>query len=233
MSDTLFGDLAPRAAANAMYNAISSARRTLSALGNGTGEILLANRASVYISPSARLEVDLELHEQALARALRMSPGHARDAALAEVLSVAGVLLEDDLYTEWSLRRRESLEMERQEARLSLARDRSSGFGRSGAKGVIEAWEAAFSHDPASEEAATCLITVYAAEGQRQLAARAYSRCRAALANLGLEPSGALEQTFESIANEVNGSEPTGTTAAAQAGVQPPGLAEHLYRPGT
>ena len=52
-SDTLFGDLAPRAAANAMYDALSSARATLSALGHGTAEILLANRASVYISPSA------------------------------------------------------------------------------------------------------------------------------------------------------------------------------------
>ena len=115
-----------------------------------------------------------------------MTPGHARDAALVEALSVAGELLEDDLYTEWSQRRRESLELERQEARLSLARDRSSGFGRAGAKAVIEAWEAAFSHDPASEEAATSLIRVYAAEGQRQLAARAYSLCRAALADLGL-----------------------------------------------
>ena len=118
---------------------------------------------------------------------------------MVDALSVAGVLLEDDLYTEWSLRRREGLERQRQEARLSLARDRSSGFGLSGAKAVIEAWEAAFSHDPASEEAATSLIKVYAADGQRQLAARAYGRWRVALVDLGLEPSGALEQTYKSI----------------------------------
>ena len=71
-----------------------------------------------------------------------------------------------------------SLELARQDARVALARNRSMGFGRSGANAVIEAWEAVFSHDLASEEAAASLMAAYASQGQRQLAVRTYSRCR-------------------------------------------------------
>ena len=66
-SDTLFGHLAPQAAANAMYNALSSARSTLSALGHGAADILVADRMSVYISTTTPIDLDLERHENALA----------------------------------------------------------------------------------------------------------------------------------------------------------------------
>jgi predicted ATPase/DNA-binding SARP family transcriptional activator len=211
-SDTLFGHLAPQGAANAMYNALSSARGTLSALGHGAADVLVADRTSVYISPTAPIDVDLERHEKALETALRMTPGHARDIALLQALSVEGVLLEDDLYAEWSASRRQRLELARQDARLALARDRSRGFGRSGAKGVIEAWEAVFSHDLASEEAATALMRTYVAEGQRQLAARTYDRCRAGLGELGLEPSVALERAHHDALQEVVGVGPSRST---------------------
>ena len=79
--------------------------------------------------------------------ALRMSPGTGRDAALTEALSIEGILLEDDMYADWALRRREDLELRRQSARLALARDRYSGFGRSQTEPVIDAWEAYFAHD--------------------------------------------------------------------------------------
>ena len=54
---------------------------------------------------------------------------------------------------------RESLELARQEARLALARDRSSGFGQPGREEVIEAWGRYAVHDPASEEAAAALMS--------------------------------------------------------------------------
>ena len=207
-TDTLFGNLAPQAATNAMYNALSSARSTLSVLGHGAAGILAANRTSIYISPTAAIDVDLERHEKALETALRMSPGAGRDSALVQALSEEGVLLEDELYVEWPARRRQGLELARQEARLTLARDRSLGFGRSGERGVIEAWEGAFAHDLASEEAATALMIAYAAEGQRQLATRTYDRCRAGLGELGLEPSTALEQAREHATQQVVGAGP-------------------------
>ncbi len=200
-SEVLFPDLAPLSAANALYNALSSARTVLSAFG--APAILVANRTDIYISPAAPLSVDLELHERCIQAALAMPPGTDRDAALTQALSEQGTLLEDEPYADWSLRRRESLELARQEARVGLARDRSMGLGRSEAKSVIEAWEAVFSHDLASEEAAVALMSAYASQGQRQLTARTYNRCRAGLDELGLEPSSALERAYQHAKDEV------------------------------
>ena len=194
--EALFGDLAPRSASSALYNALSSARGVLAALGQPAAAVLGTDRADIYISPTVAIQVDLDLHEQAIAAAMQMGPGAERDEALATALSEQGVLLEDELYADWSVRRRDRLELSRQAARMALARDRSTGHGASGAESVIEAWEAVFSHDPASEEAATALMGAYASQGQRQLAVRTYDRCRAGLEDLGLEPSPALERAY-------------------------------------
>ncbi len=196
-SDTLFGDLAPRAATNALYNALSAARAVLVALGGTAAGILCTDRTHIYIPADAPVLVDLELHECALRAALEMAPGEGRDTALVELLGEHRVLLEDEAYADWALRPRESLELARQQARLALARDRSSGFGHSAPKDVIEAWETFAAHDPASEEAASALMSLYAAEGQRHLVARAYRRCCDGLKDLGLEPSADLEQAFQ------------------------------------
>ena len=176
--DTLFGDLAPGAAANALHNAVSAARAVLADLGGLAVGLVRTDRTHIYVPLDAPVEVDLEVHRKAFNVALSMAPGDGRDAALVDVVSERRVLLEDEAYPDWVLRPRESLELARQEARLALARDRSLGFGRCGGQAVIEAWEAVFSHDPASEEAAAALMAAYTAQGQRQLAARTYSRCR-------------------------------------------------------
>ncbi len=203
--EALFGDLAPRSASSALYNALSSARGVLAALGQPATAVLGTDRADIYISPTAAIEVDLDLHEQAIAAALQMTPGAGRDEALATALSEERALLEDELYADWSVRRRDRLELSRQAARVALARDRSTGCGASGPESVMEAWEAVFSHDPASEEAATALMGAYASQGQRQLAVRTYDRCRAGLEDLGLEPSPALERAYRNAKHEVAG----------------------------
>ncbi len=199
-SDTLFRDLAPPAASNALYNAISSARKVLGDLSATAATVLGADRAEIYISPA--VEVDLELHVKALHGALGLQPGLDRDDALVRALSEDGILLEDELYSDWSMPHRESLELIRQDARVALARDRSMGYGRSGFDRVIQAWEAVFSRDPASEEAASALIGTFALQGQRQLAVRTYDRCRAGLQELGLEPSSALESAYGRAKND-------------------------------
>jgi predicted ATPase/DNA-binding SARP family transcriptional activator len=201
-SDTLFPDLAPRAATNAMYNALSAARAVLADLGGPAAGVLRSDRTHVYVPPDVPVEVDLELHERALSAALQMPPGEGRDAALVEALSEQRALLEDEPYADWSLRPRQSLELARQEARLALARDRSLGFGQPGLGAVIGAWENYFAHDPASEEAAAALMKACAAQGQRHLVARAYRRCCDGLKELGLEPSAALEEAYQSSRRE-------------------------------
>ena len=200
-SDILFSELPPQSAANALYNALWSARAVLSDLGGPA--ILIASRRDIYIPSGAPVEVDLELYERSMEAALAMQPGDDRDIALTEALSEQGTLLEDEPYADWSLRRRESLELARQDARVALARDRSMGFGRSSANAVIQAWEAVFSHDLASEEAAAALMAAYGSQGQRQLVARTYNRCRGGLDELGLQPSVALDRAYQRAKDEV------------------------------
>jgi predicted ATPase/DNA-binding SARP family transcriptional activator len=231
--DTLFRDLDSRAAAGALYNAVSSARGVLAGLGEPATAVLGTDRAGIYIPPTAAVEVDLDLHEEALGAALRMEPGATRDEALARALSEQGILLEDELYADWSVRRRDRLELSRQGARVALARDRSLGYGCSGPDGVIEAWEAVFSHDPACEEAAAALVGAYASRGERQRAVRTYNRCLAGLEDLGLEPSPALARAYRSARQEAG--DPTDRSGSAWLGwpgpAHPPHLSTNLPTP--
>ena len=65
-------------------------------------------------------------------------------------------------------------------------------------------------HDPACEEAAAALMQAYSAQGLRHLVVRTYERCRAALEELGLRISPALDEvhaaaTFEPAAPRAPG----------------------------
>jgi class 3 adenylate cyclase/tetratricopeptide (TPR) repeat protein len=192
--DLLFADLGPIASANALSRALSLAREALSVLGEEVAGRLRADRAHIWFSTEAPLDIDLVAHEGGLRSALAMEPGGPRDVALSKALAEDGVLLEDEPYADWALRPREALELVRQRARLELARDRARGRGRSAPEAVIEAWEDCLAHDPPCEEAASSLMRVYAAQGRRQLVASTYQRCRSALAALGLRVSPALGQ---------------------------------------
>ncbi|HXR23424.1 MAG TPA: AAA family ATPase, partial [Acidimicrobiales bacterium] len=192
--ELLFADLAPGASANALSRALSLAREALSTLGDEVPGWLRADRAHIWFSAEVPLEIDLVAHQEALRSALAMEPGGPRDVALSTALAETGMLLGDEPYADWALRPREALGLARQKARLELAGDRTRGQGRSGPEAVIEAWEAVVAHDPTSEEAASALMRVYAAQGRRQLVASTYERCRSALAALGLRVSPALGQ---------------------------------------
>ena len=201
--DELFPDLDPRAAARSVSKALSMARAALAGLGE-PGEpapaLLEADLTHIWANPA--VEVDAAEHERALRAALATGPGHERDGLLATALADDGELLADEPYADWALRPRERLEALRQEARLALARDRAKGAGDSRAEAVLAAWAACAEHDPASEEAAAALVRGYFAEGHRELAVRAYERCRAALGELGLGLSPWLEEVYATAAFE-------------------------------
>ena len=118
-----------------MSRALSLAREALSALGEEVPERLRADRAHIWFSADAPLDIDLVAHEEALRSALAMEPGGPRDVALSTALAEKGVLLEDEPYADWALRPREALELLRQRARLELARDRARGRGPLSARG--------------------------------------------------------------------------------------------------
>lgn len=192
--EALFPNLSPDAASNALSKALTLARLVLSRLGAPASELLEADRTNIWVGSNCKLDVDFGPHEEALRSALHMEAGARRDEALVAALSKKGVLLEDEPYADWAIGPREHLETLRQKARTELARDRARGEGRSQPEAVIEAWEECLAHDPTSEEAASALMRVHAARGHRQVALEAYERCRAALEDLGLRVSPALEE---------------------------------------
>ena len=171
------------------------ARGVLSGLGKAGAGLIQADRINIWAPPEPVLEIDLERHEKELRNALAMAPGQSRDDRLVGALEEDDKdLLADEPYSDWAIRPRERLEALRQQARLSLARDRAGGAGRAGREPVVEAWGSCLLHDPACEEAAGALIRAYSAHGQHQLVVRTYELCRAALDELGLRPSPALEE---------------------------------------
>jgi DNA-binding SARP family transcriptional activator len=200
--EALFPNPGAASAANALRRALSMAKAALSPLGEGAAGLLSADRGRIFANAALPVEVDSELQAGELRKALATAPGPGRDELLCLALAAEGTLLEDEPYADWAIRPREALETLRQEARLALARDRTRGAGRCCPEAVVEAWEACLSHDPASEEAAAAVMRAHAAQGCRHLVVRAYERCRAALEDLGLRASPALEELYAEAAFE-------------------------------
>jgi len=193
--EALFPDLGPDKASRALVKALSMARGVLSGLGKAEAGLIQADRVNIWAPPEPVLEIDLERHEKELRNALAMAPGQSRDDRLVGALEDDDKdLLADEPYSDWAIRPRERLEAVRQQARLSLARDRAGGAGCASRELVVGAWESCLLHDPACEEAAGALIRAYSAHGQHQLVVRTYEACRAALDELGLRPSPELEE---------------------------------------
>ena len=117
-----------------------------------------------------------------------------RDDLLTEALANDGVLLEDEPAAEWASGPRQHRGWARQEAWLTLARDRARGFGRSRPADVVGAWEACLMRDSTCEEAACALMRVYSSQKRQALVEVIYERCRSALDELGLRGSPALEE---------------------------------------
>lgn len=197
--EELFAGREPRAAARSVSKALSMARSTLADLGGPAASLLHADLESIWAAPA--VATDLDAHEYSLRAGLAMNPGMDRDDRLATALAEDGELLADEPYADWALRPRERLEDLRQEARLTLARDRADGAGRSGPQDAAQAWGACLEHDPACEEAAGALVRAYFAQGLNEAAVRTYERCAAALAELGLTASPWLDEVYAAAAS--------------------------------
>jgi len=208
--DALFPDLEPPKAALALTKALSLARATISGLG-GTRAFLQADRTHIWVDRSALEETDYEAHAKALQRALDAEPGNRRDDLLTLALRSTGTLLEDEPYAPWALRAREHLDWLRQEASLTLARDRANGHGHCDPHSVIKAWEQCYDGDPTCEEAACALMRAYSAQGRPLLVEVTYKRCRTALQGLGLETSPVLNEVHQTAVHTLS-SRGTGRT---------------------
>src|SRR6185312_1817933 len=179
----------------------------------------------VLVSPGRRVSRDLvceelfaDLDPRAAARSVSKALSMAR-AALSNLGEPATSLLEADLTHIWANPAVEVDAVKHEQAlrtalaitpgherddllATALARDRAKGAGDSRPEAQLAAWAACAEHDPASEEAAAALVRGYFAAGHRELAVRAYERCRAALGELGLGLSPWLEEVYATAAFE-------------------------------
>ena len=73
---------------------------------------------------------------------------------------------------------------------------------------MLQAWQACLEADPTDEEAAAALMRLYVAQGRRPLAVATYERCSAALADLGLKTSPALEELRASADSALSDARP-------------------------
>jgi class 3 adenylate cyclase len=194
--EALFPKLALPDAARSLSKAISLAHSALAPLGPDGRALLQADRTHIWATRDRPLEVDWEAEEHALSTALEAEPGKRRDDLLTEALANQGVLIEDEPAAEWASRPREHLEWRRQEARLTLARDRARGLGWCRPADVVGAWEACLAHDPVCEEAASALLRLYSSQKRPALVETTYQRCRSGLEELGLRISPALEEVY-------------------------------------
>lgn len=217
---TLFANLGPGPGGRALSQALSNARAALAHLGGEVAGLLQADRTHIWADPRYPLVVDLDIHEESLRRAREAGPGTERDDLLVAALADDRALLENEPLADWALLPRERLEWARQEARLALARDRARGLGRSAPQAVVQAWEACLSHDPTSEEATSALVRLYEAQGRPALAEATYRRCRAALDELGLRASPALEQLRRAATPTVPVGQPLPDNASLAAGAR-------------
>jgi class 3 adenylate cyclase len=215
--EELFPNLNPRRARLALTRALSLARASLSELGDRAHAMLLADRTHIWVDRGLVEETDFEANTRALNDALDTEPGSQRDRLLALALATDGSLLEDEPLALWAERPRERLDWLRQEARLTLARDRAHGYGRSEQRFVTHAWEECLPHDPACEEASSALMHIYAAQGRQLVVEGTYKRCRNALEQLGLDVSPSFDEAHEAATKAARfGSCDTGTTVRSR-----------------
>ncbi len=191
--DLLWPDLAPRAAANNLHQALHVARRTLEP--EATAYRYLPMRGEqLALCPEDPAWIDVEAFE----RSAREARGSGRPAAYREALELySGDLLPRDRYEEWTERRREEL----RRTHLALLFELATVLEERGAiDPAVEAFQEIVSHEPAHEEAHVGLMRVYARAGQRYRAIRQYEHLRQMLRReLGAEPHTASRYAYGEI----------------------------------
>jgi predicted ATPase/DNA-binding SARP family transcriptional activator/DNA-binding CsgD family transcriptional regulator len=192
--DSLWPELAPKAAANNLRYALHNARRTLKpALPDGSRSLRLRSD-QLALCPEGHLWVDVESFEEAAAMARRARNPAAYEAA---IRAYTGDLLPEDRYEDWAEGRREELRTTYLVLLLELARLREE---RAELEPAIEALRLVLKSEPDHNETHAGLMRLYALSGQRQAALRQYEQLRETLwRNLGTEPDVTERCLYEEI----------------------------------
>lgn len=177
LMDLLWPDATPNAARNNLNVAVHALRRFLRGFGEHRGHVLFAD-GGYLLNPALDLRVDLADFEDHLAAARRLGGrgdvrGAVRRLEAAEAL-YRGPLFEDDLYEDWTIAQRQTVEDRYVEALAALAGHyRTLGE----ALGCVRVSRKVLALQPMYEAAHRHLMHAYARLDQPHLAMRQYREC--------------------------------------------------------
>src|SRR5215212_7805843 len=194
VTDLLWPDLPPAAAANNFYQALHLARRTLDPTGAAGARYLQLQDEVLHLCPAEPLWIDVEAFESATKRAR-----HSQDlAAYRAALDLyAGDLLPEDRYEEWVRVRRETLRQLYLGLLVALA---GLYEAQAAYPAAIQTLRQIPISDATHEEAHRSLMRLYALTGQRVQALRQYQALQDALEReLGAEPEDQSRQLYQQI----------------------------------
>src|SRR5215211_4031226 len=186
--DTLWPDLAKRAATNNLRQVLHAARGTLyKAVGS---RYLASDNEALILGPEGSLWVDVDTFEEAAIAARRAKVPSAYEAAMG---LYTGELLPGDREEAWTEGRRESLRRLYLALLLDLAmlHEEREEYERG-----IEVFRRLLAEDPAREETHADLMRLNALCGRRQEALLQYERLRE---NLSREPGTETRRLYEEI----------------------------------
>jgi DNA-binding SARP family transcriptional activator len=175
--DLFWPDLDQKSASNNLYRIVHLIRRVLEPdlADAATSAYLALENEIVSLKPGSIAMVDVAEFE----RLARLGKEHGQVADLDTAAGLyAGDLLPDDIYEEWTIRRREELQLTYLDVmlRLATAHEQLGEHDR-----AIDVLRQLLSVAPSHEEAHRDLMRVYAQSGQRHLAIRQFQLCRDAL----------------------------------------------------
>jgi predicted ATPase/DNA-binding SARP family transcriptional activator len=185
--ETLWPDLEPESAANALYKTIHWLRRELEPqlAGGRSSTYLVLSADFIALAPGLEIWSDAEQFERWIMT--RSNSPEARRVALRHSLQLyRGDFLADEPFLDWPAARRESLNQLWQRGVLEIAvLDREAGESDL----ALPLLEMLVERDPLLESAHQELILCHLASGRRDAAQRAYDRCTRLLREeLDIEP---------------------------------------------
>lgn len=198
LMEALWPDADPDSAANRLRVAVHALRQSL---GDGADRIIAYEDGCYRLNPLGTVAVDADDFEQCWQRGLRSEREKQPEEAIEHFLLAEelyrGDFLEEDLYEEWALVRREQLK----DMYLSMIARLAAAARDSGAHtGCIDYCRKLLGHDPCNEEAYRMLMASHVAIGQHARAVRWYQVCEATLREqLGLAPTAATRAVRDSL----------------------------------
>jgi DNA-binding SARP family transcriptional activator len=179
LTELFWSDFEPARAREGLRTALSSIRHSLRSLDDGIADMLHANKSVVQWSASTLYDVDRFVE---LARS-----GHLIDNR-ASLGLYKGDFLEGN-YEEWAVRERERLATAFESALAAIVSQ----------TGDVEAARLLLSRNPYSEAAYGALIDAENKANRPGNAAALLQRYRAAMAEVGSEPSAAFEERYAAV----------------------------------